>query len=192
MGLAPAPPQPISQGSAYQGSTAKQDHEDDERLEPVVLDNLEAGPAECPPHLPTALGDVHVEERAALHAGWGRQGASAPHHRTGGCLRTGHAACLFPPPSRLSWSHPSHLSQAPFPRPGPVGGSASEGLAWPFSAEGAEEGHCLRAALPKHLLCARSHPGPRGIPHNSPPRTVLYPRPSSRLSMSGAGRHSEL
>lgn len=64
-------PMPTPQEGAYQGSTAEQDHEDNECLEPVVLDDLEARPAEGPPLLPTALGDVHIEAGAALHTGWG-------------------------------------------------------------------------------------------------------------------------
>lgn len=54
----------------YQSAAAEQNHEDDEGLKPVVLNNLEAGPAQCPPHFPTALGDVHIEAGAALHTGW--------------------------------------------------------------------------------------------------------------------------
>lgn len=69
-------PMPVPRGGTYQGSTAEQDHEDDEGLEPVVLDDLEAGPAEGPPRLPAALGDVHVEEGAALHTGWGSDGGT--------------------------------------------------------------------------------------------------------------------
>lgn len=71
-------PVPIPHGGrgAYQGSTAEQDHEDNESLEPVVLHDLEAGPAERPPLLPAALGDVHVEAGAALHTGWGGDGGT--------------------------------------------------------------------------------------------------------------------
>lgn len=38
----------------YQCSTAKQDHEDDEALEPVVLNDPETGLPELPPNLPPA------------------------------------------------------------------------------------------------------------------------------------------
>ena len=69
---------PGPQGGAYQGPTAEQDHEDNEGLKPVVLNDLEAGPAEGPPLLPSTLGDVHVEEGKALHAGWGGRAAGAP------------------------------------------------------------------------------------------------------------------
>lgn len=170
MGLAPASAHAHPPGDTYQGSTAEQDHEDDEGLEPVVLDNLKAGPAECPPHLPTALGDVHVEERAALHAGWGREGARAPHHRTGGCLQT----CGQLVPTTFLGSadpHLPHLSHAAFtlPSPGPGGksvssGLAPEGLGWPLSADEAEEGNNLRAAIPKHwpFPSTGSHSGPCG------------------------------
>lgn len=44
-----------------------------------MLDDLEAGPAEGPPRLPAALGDIHVEAGTALHTGWGSTG----HHVTG-------------------------------------------------------------------------------------------------------------
>lgn len=74
LGLAPASAHAHPQGSAYQGAAAEQDHEDDEGLKPVVLDDLEAGPAEGPPRLPAALGDVHVEAGTALHTGWGAKG----------------------------------------------------------------------------------------------------------------------
>lgn len=86
---------PGPQGSAYQGSTAEQDHEDDEGLKPVVLNDLEAGPAQGPPHLPSALGDVHVEAGKALHTGWGGTAAGAPVTGLGATL-----GGTVPPPSQ--------------------------------------------------------------------------------------------
>lgn len=105
LGLAPASAHAQPQGSAYQGATAEQDHEDNEGLKPVVLDDLEAGPAEGPPRLPAALGDVHVEAGTALHTGWGSKGA--PRHGPGGCLPM-HVS-MFPSPPRMP----------PAPRPAP-------------------------------------------------------------------------
>lgn len=74
LGLPPASAPAHPPASTYQGATAEQDHEDNEGLKPVVLDDLEAGPAEGPPLLPAALGDVHVEAGTALHTGWGAKG----------------------------------------------------------------------------------------------------------------------
>lgn len=98
MGLAPAAAHTHPPGCAYQGSAAEQDHEDDEGLKPVVLDNLEAGPAERPPHLPAALGNVHVEDRAALHAGWGREGGKGTTSQDWGLAPDLQAACSHPLP----------------------------------------------------------------------------------------------
>lgn len=44
----------------YQGSTAEQDHEDDEGLKPVVLDDEIAGLPQEPPVLPPAMSDGDV------------------------------------------------------------------------------------------------------------------------------------
>jgi hypothetical protein len=74
-------PCPVTWGSTYQGPTAEQDHENNEGLEPVVLHNLEAGPAEGPPHLSTALGDVHIEAGEALHTGC--RAGQVPHYSPG-------------------------------------------------------------------------------------------------------------
>lgn len=45
---------------SHQGSTAEQDHEDDERLKPVVLDDQVAGLPQEPPVLPPAVSDGDV------------------------------------------------------------------------------------------------------------------------------------
>lgn len=100
---------PFSPHGAYQGPTAEQDHEDNEGLEPVVFDNLEAGPAQRPPLLPAALGHVHVEERAALHAGCGQRGQ-------GGFI--GLLSLSQPPP---------HCSPEPAPPPNAAPSSSTGG-----------------------------------------------------------------
>lgn len=52
----------------YQSSTAQQDHEDDECLKVVVLNNQEAGFPEVEPHLPSTLRRVHVQAGMPLVA----------------------------------------------------------------------------------------------------------------------------
>lgn len=46
--------------ATYQGSTAEQDHEDDEGLEPAVFHNLVAGFPQPPPGLTQTAGDVDI------------------------------------------------------------------------------------------------------------------------------------
>lgn len=46
--------------SAYQGSTAEQDHEDDEGFEPVVFYNQVAGLPQEPPVFPPAMSDGNI------------------------------------------------------------------------------------------------------------------------------------
>lgn len=46
--------------ATYQGSTAEQDHEDDEGLEPAVFHDLVAGFPQPPPGLTQTAGDVDI------------------------------------------------------------------------------------------------------------------------------------
>lgn len=57
-------------GGTYQRPAAEEDHEDDEGLEPVMLNDAEAGFPDVPPDLPSLAGDVHVEAGKPLHASW--------------------------------------------------------------------------------------------------------------------------
>lgn len=57
---------PIMYTNVYQSSTAHQDHENDEGLKVVVFYDGETGSPEVRPDLPSALGHVYVQERAAL------------------------------------------------------------------------------------------------------------------------------
>lgn len=158
---------PVPWGGAYQGPTAEQDHEDNEGLKPVVFNNLEAGPAQCPPHLPAALRDVHVEAGEALHTGWG----------------TGWACCHVATPP-----HPSpHCS----PVPGPffhiwlcvvqVGDSGPWSIAYSIYVSplpGEDGGKRLRPAVPVPT-------SPRQVTQLSLVNTGL----SSEARGSGAGSH---
>lgn len=47
-------------GGTYQGSTAEQDHEDDEGLKPAVFHDLVAGLPQPPPGLTQTAGDVDM------------------------------------------------------------------------------------------------------------------------------------
>ena len=49
-----------SVADAYQGSTAEQDHKDDEGLEPAVFHNLVAGFPQPPPGLTQTVGDINI------------------------------------------------------------------------------------------------------------------------------------
>ena len=53
---------------SHQGSTAEQDHEDDEGLEPVVLHDQVAGLPQEPPGLAPPVGDGHVTALVLRHA----------------------------------------------------------------------------------------------------------------------------
>lgn len=55
----------------YQRSTAEQDHEDDEGLEPAVLHNAVAGLSQSPPDLPWGLRRVYHAARTASDAACG-------------------------------------------------------------------------------------------------------------------------
>lgn len=52
----------------YQRSTAQQDHENDEALEPAVLHDAVAGLAQLPAHHPQKLGDIHLAAGAVADA----------------------------------------------------------------------------------------------------------------------------
>ena len=54
--------------TTHQGSTAEQDHKNDEGLKPVMLHDSEAGLAEVPPLLSFTLADVHIQTRPVRHA----------------------------------------------------------------------------------------------------------------------------
>lgn len=56
-----------AEGGTYQRSTAEEDHEDDEGLEPVMLHDAEAGFPDVPPYPPSVAGDVHREAGKPLH-----------------------------------------------------------------------------------------------------------------------------
>lgn len=45
---------------SHQGSTAEQDHEDDEGFKPVVFNNQVAGLPQEPPVFPPAMGDWNI------------------------------------------------------------------------------------------------------------------------------------
>lgn len=47
--------------SAHQGAAAEQNHEDNESLKIVMLNNSEARLTEVPPGLSSALHDVHIQ-----------------------------------------------------------------------------------------------------------------------------------
>lgn len=44
----------------YQSTTAKEDHEDDQGLKPIVLHNQVAGFPQEPPALPPAHSDINI------------------------------------------------------------------------------------------------------------------------------------
>lgn len=67
---APPLPSPASPGE-YQSSTAEQDHEDDEGLEPAVLHDVVAGLAQSPPDLPWGLRGVHSAAGTAPNTAYG-------------------------------------------------------------------------------------------------------------------------
>lgn len=56
-----------NRGTPYQGTTTEEDHEDDERLKPVVLHNQVAGFPEEPPALSPAHCDVNVAALVLSH-----------------------------------------------------------------------------------------------------------------------------
>lgn len=170
----------VPQGGTYQGSTAEQDHEDNEGLEPVVLDDLEAGPAEGPPRLPTALGDVHVEEGAALHTGWGSEGGTAswagglPPDAGSMFPALSQGALSSPPPHCPQTWGPQHLAPCP---PLLVGNRWEVGWSSPsppgppstaYSAHGptaSRDGHTEERHAGMQATC----PGPVAVNHPHPP-----------------------
>lgn len=163
-------PIPHGGGGPYQGSTAEQDHEDNESLEPVVLDDLEASPAERPPLLPAALGDVHVEAGAALHTSWGGQWG---HQVTGLRAASGGTVTVSPP---LAQGAPPntrvHVPHRWLERGGNLGCSSPSpptGASGPPSAAYSAEGWTCRGKSPAQALQLSAVPTPRHCPEAAVP-----------------------
>lgn len=57
----------------YQSTTTQQDHENDKGLEPVVLDDDEAGFPQSPPAPPAPLLHVHLTALKPHNAAWDRR-----------------------------------------------------------------------------------------------------------------------
>lgn len=64
----PIPPRPLPW--THQGTAAKQNHENDEGLKPVVLDDEEAGLPQDPPGLAQPFFDVYLAAFESLHTTW--------------------------------------------------------------------------------------------------------------------------
>lgn len=64
----PIPPRPLP--GTHQGTTAEQNHENDEGLKPVVLHNEETGLPQDPPRLAKPFFDVDLAALESLDTTW--------------------------------------------------------------------------------------------------------------------------